>query len=117
MSSTNNFIDSNSYPSYDEMNELLNSRLDLSSEYGLSNHQFCKDLYKNFFKDDKIEEIIKKSKKIYSSGGRQALFCNLETIQLYSPLSKCNDENLVKNFYYTVLIIKEHFIEDNDETL
>jgi len=117
MTSSVNFITSNQYPSYDEMDEKLNSRIDLSSEYGLSNHQFCKDLYENFFKDEKIIEIIEKSKKIYSSGGSQALFCNLETIRLYSPLSKCNDEDLLKTFYYIVMLLREHFIEDIHDTL
>ena len=117
MTSFDNFITSNPYPSYDIMDEKINSRLDLSSEYGLSNHQFCKNLYENFFKDDKIIEIIVKSKNIYSSGGSQALFCNLETVRLYSPLSKCNDENLLKTFYYIVLVLREHFIENIDTTL
>ena len=117
MTSIYNFIDSNPYPSYDEMDVKLNSRLDLSSEYGLSNHQFCKSIYENFFKDDKTLEIIEKSKNIYSSGGRQALFCNLETIRLYSPLSQCNDENLLKAFYYIVIVLREIFIENTDEFL
>jgi len=107
MTTCDNFILSNPYPSYDEMDKNLNSRIDLSSEYGASNHNFCKKLYENFNDDSKFSEIFEDSKKILNSGGIQSLYCNIEIVRYYSPLSNCKDPELIKIFSNTIMKLRD----------
>jgi hypothetical protein len=92
------FITSNPYPSYDIMDEKLDRRIDLSSEYAKSNHNFCKKLYENFEDPSKFSEILDNANKIFNCGGFQALYCNIETVRYFSPLSNCKDTRLIEKF-------------------
>ena len=106
---SSDFISSNPYPSYNEMNEKLDRRIDLSSEYGTSNHNFCKKIYENFNNPSKFLEIFEDCNKILNSGGFQALYSNIETIRYYSPLSNCKDTKLIQNFDTIIKKLKDHY--------
>jgi hypothetical protein len=69
------YIKNNPYPSYEEWEQRLNNKkyLPLLAEYGMLNHEMCKKMYENPF-DEKI--IIECGKRIYNSGGIQALQLN-----------------------------------------
>ena len=94
-----NFILSNPYPEYDEIDVSLFHRVDLYVEYGMLNHYCCKKIYENLDNPSIIKEM---TYKIYKAGGVTALKANLETIKLFSPINKNKKEP-----YYD--IINERF--------
>jgi hypothetical protein len=91
------FIKANPYPTFEEMEELQSRRLDLDSEYGLTNHNYCKKIYETLHEDNN-KYIEKWIECIKSRGGSQALKCNVETLRLFSPLAKCLDEEIMQKF-------------------
>ena len=94
------FVQSNPYPSYEEMMERIDSRIDLFAEYGPKNHDWCKIIYEN---PTNKELIVEMGKAIYKMGGMQALFKNHEIIKYFSPYYK-NPEIRVQG-----RIIEEYF--------
>ena len=88
------FIIANPYPTMEEMEALHTFRIDLDSEYGLLNHELCKKVYENMHKENWIDYADEFIKKVKTTGGSQALKCNLETLRSYSPISKITDPEL-----------------------
>ena len=82
------FVQTNPYPSYEEMMERIDCRLDLFAEYGTQNHEWCKIIYEN---PTNKELIVKVGKAIYKMGGTQALSKNHEIIKCFSPYYKNPD--------------------------
>ena len=91
----NEFIKSNSYPTFEEMEIKLTIRFDLDAEYGITNHNQCKTIYENLNDDTIISEMVQKIKK---AGGITALNANLVTLQEYSPLAECTDEIVLQRW-------------------
>jgi hypothetical protein len=91
------FILANPYPSFEEMEDLQSRRIDLDAEYGQHNHMYCKEIYETMHLDNRklVEGWIQ---TIKSSGGSQALKCNVETMRLFSPIAKCTDVGVLQKF-------------------
>jgi hypothetical protein len=100
------FIKANPYPSFETMEDLQSSRLDLDSEYSIDNHNRCKKVYETIYLPDRkkyIDEFIVFVKNI---GGSQTLKYNLQTLYLFSPISKIIDPEHIKitnEMYYYIL--------------
>ena len=77
------FITNNPYPSYDNMLDYIEKRIDLGSEYGEANHEYCKYMYENL--NNKVI-VNNMAMAIYNQGGIMALNANLDIIRLFSPL-------------------------------
>jgi len=92
------FIKANPYPTMEEMECLHMTRIDLDAEYGLLNHSLCKKLYENMYKENCKVYVDKFIEGVKSTGGLQALKCNLETLTHFSPISKITDPELYKVF-------------------
>jgi hypothetical protein len=94
------FILSNPYPSYEEIEDLQDRRIDLDSEYGLYNHNLCKNVYENLYKENCKIFVEKWIKTVTDSsgGGIFTLRCNAETIRLFSPISKCKIPEVIEKF-------------------
>jgi hypothetical protein len=88
------FIKCNPYPTMEEMETIQSFRIDLDSEYGLLNHKLCKEVYENMYKKNSIDYVNAFIEGVKSTGGSQALKCNLETLKNYSPISKITDLEL-----------------------
>ena len=54
---SNEFIKSNPYPTFEEMEIKLTRRFDLDAEYGIANHNQCKTIYENLNDDKMINEM------------------------------------------------------------
>jgi len=85
------FVQSNPYPSYEEMMERIDCRVDLFAEYGPKNHDWCKTIYENPTNKKLIVEI---GKAIYKMGGIQALSTNHEIIKCFSPYWRSSDPEI-----------------------
>jgi hypothetical protein len=96
--SIEDFINSNPYPSISDMSLSLNRRWDLDAEYGEMNHSLCKLLYENLHKDDKTPVLNNFINTIKSTGGNQALKCNIETVKLFSPIATCKNTKVKSSF-------------------
>jgi hypothetical protein len=92
------FIKANPYPTFEEMEDLQFRRLDLDSEYGETNHNYCKNIYETMHLPNNKKILDKWIECIKSGGGSQALKCNLETILLFSPLAKCIEQEVLQKF-------------------
>ena len=79
------FVKSNPYPTYQEMEKMLENNIMLYSEYGLFQHKCCKTIYEN---PHNKEIIIQSGKEIYNLGGIRALSANLSVLKNYSPYSQ-----------------------------
>ena len=93
---SNEFIKSNPYPTFEEMDIKLTRRVDLDAEYGIANHNQCKTIYENLNDDTIISEMVQKIKR---AGGITALNANLVTLQEYSPLAECTDEIVLQRWF------------------
>ena len=91
----NEFIKSNPYPTFEEMEIKLTMRFDLDAEYGIANHNQCKTIYENLNDDNIISEMVQKIKR---AGGITALNANLIILQGYTPLAKCTDEIVLQRW-------------------
>lgn len=93
----NNFITSNPFPSYQDVEDLLDDafRIDLSAEYCESHHNQCRAIYENLYNDD---IIMNAAKQIFNCGGPQALNANLIILQKYSPLGRCTCQDTLARF-------------------
>lgn len=90
------FVQTNPYPSYEEMMERIDCRIDLFAEYGPKNHDWCKTIYEN---PTNQKLIVEMGKAIYMMGGLQALSKNHEVIKYYSPYwSSSNPEIKVQGY-------------------
>jgi len=92
---SNEFIKSNPYPTFEEMEIKLTIRFDLDAEYGIANHNQCKTIYENLNDDKIISEMVQQIKR---SGGITALNANLVTLQEYSPLAECTNEIVLQRW-------------------
>lgn len=92
------FIKANPYPSFDQMEDLQFTRLDLDSEYGPTNHNYCKKLYETMHLDNNKKYVDELIKCVKSGGGSQALKCNAETLRLFSPIAKCMEKEVLQKF-------------------
>ena len=92
---SNEFIKSNPYPTFEEMEIKLTIRFDLYAEYGIANHNQCKTIYENLNDDTIISEMVQKIKR---AGGITALNANLVTLQGYTPLADCTDEIVLQRW-------------------
>ena len=70
------FVKTMPYPTYEEMLETLDNRIDLWSEYSEYNHMCCKIIYENPTNKNVIVEM---GKKIHAMGGMQSLFAHYLT--------------------------------------
>ena len=85
------FVQTNPYPSYEEMMERIDCRVDLFAEYGSKNHVCCKIIYEN---PTNKELIVEMGKAIYKMGGLQALSKNHEIIKCFSPYWRSSDPEI-----------------------
>ena len=92
---SNEFIKSNPYPTFEEMEINLTMRFDLDAEYGIANHNQCKTIYDNLNNDKMISEMVQQIKR---AGGITALNANLIILQEYSPLADCTDEIVLQRW-------------------
>ena len=92
---SNEFIKSNPYPTFEEMEIKLTRRFDLDAEYGISNHNQCKTIYENLNDDKIISEMVQ---QIRRAGGITALNANLIILQDFSPLTECTDEIVLQRW-------------------
>ena len=92
---SNEFIKSNPYPTFEEMEINLTMRFDLDAEYGIANHNQCKTIYDNLNNDKMISEMVQQIKR---AGGITALNANLIILQEYSPLAHCTDEIVLQRW-------------------
>jgi hypothetical protein len=93
------FIKINRYPTFEEMEEYQENRIDLDSEYGKWNHDQCKKLYQtmhlkntNKIHIDNWVQSAKRTNELYQ------LKSNLETLRIFSPISKMIDPEHIKIF-------------------
>jgi hypothetical protein len=95
------FVRLNPYQTdYDKMSAILPMQLD--AEYGLSNHEWCKNIYENMDDSKLILYIISNIKRC---GGQQALNANLMTLLDYSPIETSNNmfvQNYFKKFIFDI---------------
>ena len=89
------FIKSNPYPTFEEMEIKLTMRFDLDAEYGIANHNQCKTIYENLNDDKMISEMVQQIKR---AGGITALNANLIILQGYTPLADCTDEIVLQRW-------------------
>jgi hypothetical protein len=89
------FIKSNPYPTFEEMEIKLTRRFDLDAEYGIANHNQCKTIYENLNDDNIISEMVQKIKR---AGGITALNANLIILQEYSPLADCTNKIVLQRW-------------------
>ena len=89
------FITSNPYPTFEEMEIKLTIRFDLDAEYGIANHNQCKTIYENLNDDNIISEMVQQIKR---AGGITALNANLIILQGYTPLADCTDEIVLQRW-------------------
>lgn len=80
------------------MEDIQYLRFDLDAEYGLLNHCLCEKVYETMYKENSREYVNKWCEGVISTGGLQALKCNLETLKSYSPISKISDPEVYKVF-------------------
>ena len=92
---SNEFIKSNPYPTFEEMEIKLTMRFDLDAEYGIANHNQCKTIYENLNDDKMISEMVQQIKR---AGGITALNANLNILQGYSPLAGCADKIVLQRW-------------------
>ena len=92
---SNEFIKSNPYPTFEEMEIKLTTRFDLDAEYGIANHNQCKTIYENLNDDKIISEMVQ---QIRRAGGITALNANLIILQDFSPLTECTDEIVLQRW-------------------
>ena len=92
------FIKLNPYPTFEEMEELQFSRFDLDAEYGLINHKLCKNVYESLYLLNRKTYVDNWIENVKRFGGFQAVKCNLETLRLFSPISKIIDNEHYKVF-------------------
>ena len=85
------FVLTNPYPSYEEMMERIDSRVDLFAEYGPKNHEWCKTIYEN---PTNQKLIVEMGKAIYKRGGMHALCKNHEIIKYFSPYWSSSDQEI-----------------------
>lgn len=78
------FASDNPYPSYEEMLRKLDGEPPLYAEYGVSNHELCKDMYDSGFDN---ETCVRVGEAIARSGGFQAMQSNFHTIFNHSPVA------------------------------
>lgn len=76
------------YPTYDAILDLIENNLNLWSEYGKANHNYCKNIYDN---PNNKAMIIEMGKNIYNMGGMQALVKNYTILKFLSPYWKSTD--------------------------
>ena len=88
MDGIDRFVRENPYPSYKEMTNKLNDHIELSAEYGQTQHACCKTIYENP-NDDEL--IVTMGKRIHALGGTQALASNFSIIKYFSPYSSSRD--------------------------
>ena len=93
---SNEFIKSNPYPTFEEMEIKLTMRFDLDAEYGIANHNQCKTIYENLNDDKMISEMVQQIKR---AGGITALNANLIILQGYTPLAECTDEIVLQRWF------------------
>ena len=72
-----NLIQSNAYPTFQEMQKNMKDRPYLLAEYGKLNHVWCKAIYENPFDEN---AVIERGKIIFSTGGFTALQANFHII-------------------------------------
>ena len=92
---SNEFIKSNPYPTFEEMEIKLTRRFDLDAEYGISNHNQCKTIYENLNDDKMISEMVQ---QIRRAGGITALNANLIILQDFTPLADCTDKIVLQRW-------------------
>ena len=85
------YVKSYPYPEYNDMVEKIENNLAVWSEYSIINHDCCKIIYENPNNKDLIVEM---GKKIYKSGGLQALKMNHNVIKNYSPYSQSTNNKI-----------------------
>lgn len=90
------FVQTNPYPSYEEMMERIDCRVDLFAEYGSKNHVCCKTIYEN---PTNKELIVEMGKAIYKMGGVQALSKNHEIIKCFSPYKTLVQGRIIEEYF------------------
>jgi hypothetical protein len=90
------FVQTNPYPSYEEMMERIDCRVDLFAEYGSKNHVCCKIIYEN---PTNKELIVEMGKAIYKMGGLQALSKNHEIIKCFSPYKTLVQGRIIEEYF------------------
>jgi len=103
------FIESNPYPSYTEMEELQSRKIVLDSEYGLYNHHLCRNIYENLY-HEKCNEYVDNWIRVVTTGSGGGIFtlkCNVETLRLFTPISKCDIPELLEKFKEIYYFIKK----------
>jgi len=98
------YVKTHIYPEYDIMTDIIENHLDLWSEYGKSNHIYCKNIYEN---PNSKDLIIEMGKLIYKMGGLQSLIKNYKIIKYFSPYCRSTN-SIIKE---QLMIIKEYFKE------
>jgi len=96
------------YPEYDNILQKIENNIELYAEYGEQNHICCKLIYEN---PNNKDLIVKIGKKIYESGGLQALLMNHNIIKYFSPYRQSTN-NIIKG---QGRIIEEYFQEVCDD--
>jgi hypothetical protein len=96
------FVKENPYPTYREMLKKLDHHIELSSEYGKFQHEWCKTIYEN--PSDK-DLIVETATKIYRLGGIQALMSNHTILSYFSPYESFDetvkDQKNVLSLYFS----------------
>jgi hypothetical protein len=105
------------YPSYEEMTDTwLQTRIDLDAEYGLKNHELCREIYQNLATSKQQDKVTKFVSIVFATGGKQALKCNIEVLMKYSPFIYCNDPTLRSAMETVKKQIDECILVSDEET-
>ena len=94
------FVETNPYPSYEEMEEYLDVSIQLYAEYGVYNHVLCKNVYENLY-NEKCDFYVEKWINTVigtGGGGILTLRCNADTLRRFSPISKCEIPEVLEKF-------------------
>ena len=78
------YIQTNPFPSYDEMISRIGSNMNVYAEYGETNHNSLKKIYESFMNKDVAK---KEGLLIYKRGGTRALQMNCTAFMYHGPFS------------------------------
>ncbi len=85
------------FPSYDDVSNLIKDDLQLSAEYGISNHNNLNKLWEHIHDKDVIRMV---GEEINNRGGGTALRANYYILlQIMRPCVKHNHEKYINSWY------------------
>lgn len=89
------------YPTWEEMQEKLGWDFVLDAEYGMPNHELCKEIYEHLGDPVVVDAA---ARKIFNRGGKQALNANWQTLKKYTeiknnPKSQELLDKIIKQFF------------------